>query len=401
MQRKKYIIVVILLAFLFGFGYFSVIYADLNTQLDQKQQNIEEINGKIEKLEQEIKSKQDEQITLKNQITIIDTEIEKTQTQIQKTEAEIERTDLEIKKLQGELDLKKKEIAKQKIVLGEYIRLIYEYDQISPIEIIFGYNSFSEFLDQLQNLETLQNKGQQVLDQVQKLKVALENNKKEQEVKAKDLANLDDQLQFEKEELDGKKTGKENILVTTKDKEEEFQSLLAKAKQEQEAANQEIYAIEEQIRKQQEAQNPNLDNWEDVGGTELAWPINPVQGISAYFMDPSYYSFWGLQHYAIDIPAPQGTSMHAPADGYVAKYSDNGNGYSYIMLYHGNGLSTVYGHASACYTAEGSNVKRGDVIGLSGGMPGTKGAGWMTTGPHLHFEVRINGNPVDPMNYLK
>lgn len=400
MLKKNYIVVILLVS-LFGLGYFSLTHADLNTQLEEKQQDIQKIDDKIQKLEKEIDQKKNEQISLKNQITIIDTEIEKTQSQIQKTEAEIDRANLEIDKLKGEIVLKNKEISKQKIVLGEYIRLIYQYDQVSPIEILFGYASFSQFLDQLENIEKLENNGQKTLDQVQKLKVELESKRKDVENKAKDLANLNDQLVYEKDELDGKKTGKENILAQTQEKEEEFQALLAKAQEEQEIANNEIYAIEEQIRKQQEASNPNLDQWEDVGGAELAWPINPVQGISAYFMDPSYFSFWGIQHYGIDIPAPQGTPMHAPADGYVAKYSDAGLGYSYILLYHGNGLSTVYGHATACYVAEGANVKRGDVIGLSGGAPGTRGAGWMTTGPHLHLEVRINGNPVDPMNYLK
>jgi len=396
---KKIFSLSLAIILVFSFGY-KVFAADLNSQLDAKKNDIQQIEDKIQQLEQEINQKQSEQVTLKNQITIIDTEIDKTKAQIQKTQAEIQRTNLEIDKLRSEIDLKKKEIAKQKLVLGEYIRLIYEYDQVSPIEILFGYNSFSQFLDQLDNLETLENKGQKTLDQVQKIKVEMESNKKDLDSKAKDLANLDDQLSFEKEELSGRKEGKENLLAQTEDKEEEFQALLVKAKEEQDAANNEIYAIEQQIRNQQQ-DNPTQDNWQDVGGAELGWPINPVQGISAYFMDSSYYSFWGIQHYAIDIPAPQGTPMHAPADGYVAKYSDAGLGYSYILLYHGNGLSTVFGHASACYVAEGSNVKRGDVIGLSGGMPGTRGAGWMTTGPHLHFEVRINGNPVDPMKYLK
>lgn len=397
-MKKKIFLSAIILVFLFAFNFNA--FANLNSQLDEKKTDIEQIDQKIQELEQQIEQKQSEQVTLKNQITIIDTEIEKTKAQIDKTQNEIQKTNLEINKLKNEIDLKKQEIAKEKVVLGEYIRLINEYDKVSPIEILFGYNSFSDFLDQLDNLETLENKGQQTLDQVQKIKVEMESNKKDLDSKAKDLSNLDDQLSFEKEELSGKKSGKENILAQTEDKEGEFQNLLAKAKEEQDTANSEIYALEERIRSQQPT-DTQQDNWQDIGGAELSWPVNPVNGISAYFMDPSYFSFWGIHHYAIDIPAPQGTPMHAPADGYVAKYSDAGLGYSYILLYHGNGLSTVYGHASASYVAEGANVKRGDVVGLTGGMPGSRGAGFMTTGPHLHFEVRVNGNPVDPMKYLK
>ncbi len=130
------------------------------------------------------------------------------------------------------------------------------------------------------------------------------------------------------------------------------------------------------------------------------WPTEPMRGISAYFRDASYAAVFGVGHNAIDIPAYQRTPIRAAADGVVYVAKDNGYGYSYIILAHSNGFMTVYGHMNEILVEEGQIVPDGFVIGLSGGMPGTKGAGYMTTGPHLHFEVLHNGIHVDPMDYL-
>jgi len=130
----------------------------------------------------------------------------------------------------------------------------------------------------------------------------------------------------------------------------------------------------------------------------FVWPVEP-RAVTAYFHDPSYPKRWG-EHDAVDIRAKQYTEIQAPANAYVFQAKDNGLGYSYIILAHKNKLMTVYGHVTEILVKPGTVVKQGDVIGLTGGTPGTKGAGWQTTGPHLHFEVWQNGEPVDPLDHL-
>lgn len=131
----------------------------------------------------------------------------------------------------------------------------------------------------------------------------------------------------------------------------------------------------------------------------LSWPLNPLYGISALFGDQDYERIFGLEHEAIDIPALQGTVITAAQDGTVEQVVDSGMGYSYVVLRH-NGYATVYGHILEFLVEEGDVVYQGDPIARSGGMPGTPGAGHLTTGPHLHFEVVTGLGNVDPLDFL-
>jgi len=131
------------------------------------------------------------------------------------------------------------------------------------------------------------------------------------------------------------------------------------------------------------------------------WPVKKST-INCYFHDPrSPYRRLLGEHQAIDIAAVQGTPLHAAADGYVSEVKfDGSRDYAYIIIMHANGLSTVYGHVSAAYVKAKDYVVQGQVIGRSGGAPGSIGSGYYTTGPHLHFGMLANGIPVNPLNYL-
>lgn len=131
--------------------------------------------------------------------------------------------------------------------------------------------------------------------------------------------------------------------------------------------------------------------------------IKPVGGSITYgFHDPDYpYKDVAGEHSGIDIAASQGSSVKAAADGIViAVFAGSDDQASYITISHNPGLATKYGHLSQINAILGQNVKQGDTIGLSGGTPGTPGAGARTNGAHLHFEVLKNEIAVDPEDYL-
>jgi murein DD-endopeptidase MepM/ murein hydrolase activator NlpD len=136
-----------------------------------------------------------------------------------------------------------------------------------------------------------------------------------------------------------------------------------------------------------------------VGAGDFIWPVKGR--ISAGFMDTGYYNYFRIAHKAIDIVVPQGTPVVSASTGIVYLARDGGaKGYSYILIGHRGGFATLYGHLSEFAVANGDYVRQGQVIGYSGGRPGTHGAGPMTTGAHLHFEVIMKGVNVDPRTVL-
>ena len=135
------------------------------------------------------------------------------------------------------------------------------------------------------------------------------------------------------------------------------------------------------------------------GTTRLQWPVEPIYGISAHFMDEEYEDIFGLSHRAIDIPIEQNSVIRSAGDGVVEDVVDNGKGYNFIIVRH-EGVATLYGHVHSFLVTEGQTVRAGEPLALSGGEPGTPGAGAISTGPHLHLETIVAGEHTNPLVLL-
>jgi murein DD-endopeptidase MepM/ murein hydrolase activator NlpD len=252
-------------------------------------------------------------------------------------------------------------------------------------------------MNQVKYLEDMNTSIKDSMENLKELKRLLDRNKVELEKKNQDLAKLKEELQTKKDALEAEKESKLNIIAQLSSSENEYQRLLEQSRKEQQSAAYEIAEMEKKARDKLASLKNSKIELNDNG---LIWPV-VKNTVTAYFHDPEYPFKAIFEHPAIDIRAAQGSTLRAAASGYVARVKDGGaTGYSYIMLIHANGLSTVYGHVSKFSVKEDDYVAQGQIIGKTGGLPGTPGAGRLTTGPHLHFEVRLNGIPVDPLNYL-
>jgi murein DD-endopeptidase MepM/ murein hydrolase activator NlpD len=370
----------------------------LNLKIQLQKKQIESLQQKQKEYQEQIAAKRSEKISLSNQLDIIENRLAKTEIDIEETQLEIEKINLEIRKTEIDSENLDKKITSQKEKIAGLLRLIYKQEQVTTLEALLLNDSLSDFLNQLKYLQNTNEKLALSVNELKEQKEKLEENKISLETKNQEAQKLKIQLEEKKESLKYEQSQKENILIATNESEKEFQALLAKAKAEQNQAQAEISSAESLIR--QKMSEKDRDKLEASDST-LAWPVTKNY-ITSTFHDPDYpYRKIIGEHSGIDIRAAQGSTLYAAADGYVAKVKyDGSKAYAYIMIIHGNGLSTVYGHVSAVNVSVDQYVVKGQIIGKTGGTPGTTGAGSFSSGPHLHFEVRKDGIPVNPLNYL-
>ncbi len=374
--------------------------SNLDKQIDAKKKTIEALQKKADVYKKNIEEAKKKVLSLETELAILANKIAKTKLDIEATEVKIEEINLEIKNLELQIGEKEEKIKKNKSRLADILRLIYRNDQKNYLAILAANKSFSDFFDQVQYVKELQSNLQNVLNQVQDLKAELEIKKKERETKKAEEEKTKNELMQLQSSLEEQMSAKELLLQETATSEKQFQNWLLQVKYEEEAVNSEIYSLERALRAKLEESDKAFSEGRS-GNVVLSWPVDPSRGITATFHDPDYPFRYIFEHPGIDIRAAQGTPVKAAAPGYVARVKNGGvSGYSYIMIIHNGGISTVYGHLSKIYVQEDTYVIRGQTIGLSGGMPGTPGAGRLTTGPHLHFETRLDGIPVNPLNYL-
>lgn len=383
-MRRFVIYILICLMTLAGF---SPAFADL---LSDKTKELSTLRDQIEAQQKQLDSIRKRKATLQNQLEILDGQIKLGELQLQALGSQIDGVNNSMSQLNGDLVTAEVQIYEKKKVLREAIKEAYMRSRSGLIEVMLGSQNLSDFISQVEYISTVEGRITGSISELQTLNDQLTVKKTDLEAADKQLKGLQASRQLEQNNLDAQSQSKQAILSDTKLTEAEYQKKLESAVVEQQK-------LENQIAQLAKTARRGVLN---DGKYSLLWPI-PSRQITAGFRDDEYYGRFKLVHNAVDIATPQGTPIKAPADAYVLKVKfDGSTAYSYIMLDHGNGMVTVYGHVSGVNVTTGQFVPVGSVIGRTGATPGTTGAGWLTTGPHLHFEVWLNGEARNPLAYL-
>jgi murein DD-endopeptidase MepM/ murein hydrolase activator NlpD len=277
--------------------------------------------------------------------------------------------------------------------LGNRLVDLYEQGEPSALEVVFDSKSVTDLVDQAQVVESLGAQDTSIASQVgsakERVKTQREHTKRFRSLVAAELRTiavrtnqvraLRDRLLASQNQLAAARANKRDALQNVKESKSEF---LHEAAGLQEASA----ALAAQIRSAQSASSYSAPSDTTPSAAGFIWPVNgPVT--SGFGMR------WGRMHEGIDIGVGYGTPIHAAAAGRVV-YAGWMSGYgNLVAIDHGGGVSTAYGHQSSIAVSVGQVVAQGQTVGYVG-------CTGHCFGPHLHFEVRINGTPVDPLGYL-
>ena len=395
-NKKKFSTLILILTFIL----FSIFFSYGNSTGDYSQK-INEEKQRLKKIEQQIKSVKDEINNLqKKESGYLETlhKIEKllqdTEKELQAIERDLELAQKEIKQGEDELIREKHILKERNIVLESRLREIYKRPLTGYLEILFNSESFSDFLTRSRYIKNILSLDAEVINDIRQQMKKIENNKMNLENREEILSLLKKEVEKEKENIEFSIKAKKSIINKLDSQKEAY----LKALKELEQSSQEIENIIERIYKQQEEDSKKASQKEVPAIT-----LEPKKGILALPLQGKLISEYGRQkntdfntytfNSGIDISAPLGQVVHAAGSGDVI-YTGSIKGYGQIIIIdHGGRITTLYAHLSKILIDIGDKVKKGQPIGQvgdSGGVSSTR----------LHFEVRVEGKPTDPMNWL-
>lgn len=371
--------------FLIVFSCSSAVLADQKTELENKNKQVQQKAGEAQKKIDQAKNTQAtynaKKKELDSQMAEVATNVKKLSNQVASIQSEINTKEEEIKHL-TERETENKELFKSRM------RALYEENSSSYIDLLLQSGSLSDFFYRLDMIKQVADYDQKVISDIVNRKEKVEEATEVLNTKKADILKVKAQEDAEKKKLSALISENTKVLTQLEKDIETYQKEYKKF--EQESAN-----IQAQIKSlSASAQKSGTTSAKYTGGA-MTWPTPGYYTITCPF-GPRIHPILKVKksHTGMDIGAPSGASVVAAADGTVIVSGYSGAYGNYIVIDHGGGTTTLYGHHSSNLVSKGAKVKKGQKIAKVGST------GW-STGPHLHFEVSVNGVVKNPMNYLK
>lgn len=349
---------------------------DLQTQQEELQNQINDATGELEDVQDELSENL-------QQVQKLDEKIETSQAELDELNGKITQLQEQIDEVQEKLEVAEERYNRQKEILEVRLVAIYESSDTQYLDVILSSRSVSDFLSNYFLITELASYDTELLEDMKAQKDEIELAKNKLDSTQEEYATIKQNQTKTAKILENTKSVRENYIAKLSDQEKEIQAQIDEYNAQFAEVNKEILSLALQ----------GIDT-QYIGG-ELAWPIPGYTRItSKYGMRTHPITGVYKLHTGVDVSAPTGANFVAANNGVVIKAEYNGAYGNMVIIDHGGGVSTLYAHGSEIMVKVGDYVKRGETVVLKVGSTG------YSTGPHAHFEVRLNGVTTDPLPYI-
>lgn len=355
--------------------------ANPQAELDQARQRQQQLQRERQQAENALQRLQLEVQEAQAALQAADSELAIASSRYQVLTSQLAAAEQELKRLEAELKEAIRVYNERKDFLANRVRTIHEEGRVNYLAVLLGSNSFSDFISRFEMLRLVVKRDAQLFDQIRADRAQLERSQAEAEQKRNGLALLRVEAQQNLASVEEKRAERQVASRSLESRRQDLRNQLAMYDREEQRIQQEIYEIQRRMAR--------------AGGTFApVFPLKSVNITDNY--GPRIHPILGTHrmHNGTDFAARTGDPVYAIEDGTVimAEWND---AYGWLVVIdHGGGIASWYGHSSRLLVKAGQNVKQGQQIAAAGST------GW-STGPHVHLEIHINGKPVNPMDYLR
>jgi murein DD-endopeptidase MepM/ murein hydrolase activator NlpD len=362
--------------------------AQLSQRIEKKREQIAAARHKEGVLTTTIQQFSNRIDTLQGEISATQKQLDRAQQSLDRQREELLEVRDRLEEARDRLERLRSELATARRVLAERLVEIYKSDTPDALTVVLEADGFADLLERAEFLERISEQDRAITDRVRGLRdqarnqaVALAGLEQREQLAAERILRERDQIATAQSHL---VSSRDELAAARADR----RGALAQVRDRRIRAQEDLAALEAEQARVQAALSAAAPSGGPIrqGSGQLIWPVNGT------FTSP-FGMRWGRLHAGIDIAAPEGTPIRAADSGQVVLAAWTGGYGNYTCVQHTGSLSTCYAHQSRLGTSSGASVTQGQVIGQVGNTGNSFGA-------HLHFEVRVNGSPVDPMGYL-
>ncbi len=357
------------------------------SEIDALEEQRDELKAQREEMQAGIDELKNQQAGVLEQKRALDEQNEVYRQELELIEEQVSLYTRLVDEKAAELEKATADEAEQLAIYKQHVRAMEENGEYTYLSIIFGSKSLSQLMSNLDMIGEIMDADKRIYDQYTAAREDAEEIKAEYETTLSALADKQAEYEAEKADLEAKIAEANDLIAQLEEEINSNYDLYLEVLAQEEALESDIQSMIAEMERQEAANSITST------GTYI-WPLPGYSPGSAYGwrMHPIYHEM--RFHAGEDIGAPSGTPILAADSGMATVIADNGNGYgNYIMINHGGGRVTLYAHMSAFAISNGATVSQGQVIGYVGSTGNS-------TGPHLHFEVRVNGATTDPKSYF-